>query len=233
MFASRLWWMLRWLGHDAVAVLDGGFAAWQTAGLPVTVTCRTAARALRLRPQRRRSRPPPSTRPRSTPRIATGTLTLVDARAAGALSRRGRADRPGRRAHPGLAQPAVRRQPRRRRHASSRPRSLRAEFAALLAGRPLGQRRPPVRLGRHRLPQPAGDGDRRPVRHAAVPGLVERVVRRPGAAGRTGQLTRAHDDAPNLAGQAIPPDGGRLARDYTVPVDDCSPPASGQRSTTA
>ncbi len=27
-YASRLWWMLRWLGHDAVAVLDGGFAKW-------------------------------------------------------------------------------------------------------------------------------------------------------------------------------------------------------------
>src|SRR5712692_7837100 len=26
MWASRLWWMLRWMGHDAVAVLDGGFA---------------------------------------------------------------------------------------------------------------------------------------------------------------------------------------------------------------
>jgi thiosulfate/3-mercaptopyruvate sulfurtransferase len=28
MYASRLWWMLRYLGHDAVAVLDGGFAKW-------------------------------------------------------------------------------------------------------------------------------------------------------------------------------------------------------------
>ena len=35
MFAVRLWWMLRWLGHDAVAVLDGGFTAWTAAGLPV------------------------------------------------------------------------------------------------------------------------------------------------------------------------------------------------------
>ena len=31
-YASRLWWMLRWMGHEAVAVLDGGFAAWRTAG---------------------------------------------------------------------------------------------------------------------------------------------------------------------------------------------------------
>ena len=31
-YASRLWWMLRWMGHDAVAVLDGGLAAWTAAG---------------------------------------------------------------------------------------------------------------------------------------------------------------------------------------------------------
>ena len=34
--ASRLWWMLRWVGHDAVAVLDGGFAKWVKEGRPVT-----------------------------------------------------------------------------------------------------------------------------------------------------------------------------------------------------
>src|ERR1700686_3978929 len=30
--AARLWWMLRWLGHGAVAVLDGGFKAWTARG---------------------------------------------------------------------------------------------------------------------------------------------------------------------------------------------------------
>ncbi|MBL1174520.1 sulfurtransferase [Pantanalinema sp. GBBB05] len=35
-FAARLWWVLRYLGHDRVVVLDGGFAAWKAAGYPVT-----------------------------------------------------------------------------------------------------------------------------------------------------------------------------------------------------
>lgn len=36
-FAARLWWMLRWLGHKRVAVLDGGLAAWKRAKLPLQV----------------------------------------------------------------------------------------------------------------------------------------------------------------------------------------------------
>ena len=35
-YASRLWWMLRWVGHEQVAVLDGGLAKWQREGRPVT-----------------------------------------------------------------------------------------------------------------------------------------------------------------------------------------------------
>ncbi len=34
--AARLWWLLRWLGHEAVALLDGGFPKWQREGRPVT-----------------------------------------------------------------------------------------------------------------------------------------------------------------------------------------------------
>ncbi len=36
MAAARAWWMLRLIGHDRVAVLDGGLAAWQAAGYPLT-----------------------------------------------------------------------------------------------------------------------------------------------------------------------------------------------------
>ncbi|HEY0202107.1 MAG TPA: sulfurtransferase, partial [Burkholderiaceae bacterium] len=35
-YCGRLWWMLKWAGHDAVAVLDGGLQAWQAAGGSVT-----------------------------------------------------------------------------------------------------------------------------------------------------------------------------------------------------
>lgn len=36
-FASRLWWLLRYLGHEQVAVLDGGFSGWLASEYPVTV----------------------------------------------------------------------------------------------------------------------------------------------------------------------------------------------------
>jgi thiosulfate/3-mercaptopyruvate sulfurtransferase len=42
--AARLWWVLRYYGHDRVAVLDGGYRAWCAAGLPLTrVVSRPAA----------------------------------------------------------------------------------------------------------------------------------------------------------------------------------------------
>jgi len=34
-WATRVWWMLRWIGFDNAKVLDGGFGAWEAAGLPV------------------------------------------------------------------------------------------------------------------------------------------------------------------------------------------------------
>jgi thiosulfate/3-mercaptopyruvate sulfurtransferase len=41
--ASRLWWLARWIGLGRVAVLDGGFAAWRAAGLPLESASRARA----------------------------------------------------------------------------------------------------------------------------------------------------------------------------------------------
>jgi thiosulfate/3-mercaptopyruvate sulfurtransferase len=43
-YSSRLWWMLRWAGHQAAAVLDGGLAAWTESGLPLATGEERAAR---------------------------------------------------------------------------------------------------------------------------------------------------------------------------------------------
>ena len=80
--AARLWWMLRWLGHEAVVVLDGGFKAWVAAGGAVEsgeAATRTA----------RSARFTPRVDPRAVLSTAdleralqAGTHLLVDARAA-------------------------------------------------------------------------------------------------------------------------------------------------------
>jgi thiosulfate/3-mercaptopyruvate sulfurtransferase len=42
-YAARLWWLARWLGHRAVAVLNGGYAAWVREALPVSRASETRA----------------------------------------------------------------------------------------------------------------------------------------------------------------------------------------------
>lgn len=67
--AARFWWLLRWAGHPAVAVLDGGIAAWRAAGLPVTVEV-----------------PEPSA---GTMTVRPGGMPVIDATRAAALGREG------------------------------------------------------------------------------------------------------------------------------------------------
>ncbi|HEY6454774.1 MAG TPA: sulfurtransferase [Steroidobacteraceae bacterium] len=52
-FAARLWWLLRWLGHERVSVLNGGLAAWRATGLPLQgVPAPRVARTFLRRPAR-------------------------------------------------------------------------------------------------------------------------------------------------------------------------------------
>lgn len=78
MFASRLWWMLRWLGHDRAAVLDGGFAKWQREGRPVSAET-PAVRATTFVPTHVRPTVSATGVAASLPRHG---LLLLDARAA-------------------------------------------------------------------------------------------------------------------------------------------------------
>jgi thiosulfate/3-mercaptopyruvate sulfurtransferase len=89
-FAARLWWLLRWAGHQQVAVLNGGFAAWQQAGLPVETTQATDTTPGLRQPRAFVPRPGKvltvSTaeleRAVAAGELASGTSVLVDARGA-------------------------------------------------------------------------------------------------------------------------------------------------------
>jgi thiosulfate/3-mercaptopyruvate sulfurtransferase len=76
-YASRAWWMLRWMGHDAVAVLDGGLGAWVEAG-----------GRLNTEPTTKVTAPPYPERPALVESVNTSSLAsslgrvrLIDARA--------------------------------------------------------------------------------------------------------------------------------------------------------
>jgi thiosulfate/3-mercaptopyruvate sulfurtransferase len=79
MFASRLWWMLRYLGHDAVAVLDGGWTRWTRERRPTWSGEESRAAASFV------ASPRPAMRvdvDQVTASLATGDRILVDARGA-------------------------------------------------------------------------------------------------------------------------------------------------------
>ena len=78
MFAARLWWMLRYVGHDAVAVLDGGFPKWVNEGRPVQAGEEHRAPATFLAAVREDMRVPVDVVAAAS---QNGSLRLIDARA--------------------------------------------------------------------------------------------------------------------------------------------------------
>jgi thiosulfate/3-mercaptopyruvate sulfurtransferase len=78
-YAARLWWLMRWAGHTQVAVLDGGYAAWLAAGLPVSAAPATrAARTFTPRSSNLRT----LTSAELGPAMRDHQILLVDARGA-------------------------------------------------------------------------------------------------------------------------------------------------------
>jgi thiosulfate/3-mercaptopyruvate sulfurtransferase len=76
--APRLWWILRYLGHDRAAVLDGGWPAWRAAGLPVEGGAPPRRTPRRFVP---RLRPEMTATVEDVRRLSAGHGTLVDSRA--------------------------------------------------------------------------------------------------------------------------------------------------------
>lgn len=76
-YAGRLWWLLRWLGHESVALLDGDWRAWVREGRPVSGEVRT-------RPPRRFMAQPQPQRLAEAAEIhaalGSNALALLDAR---------------------------------------------------------------------------------------------------------------------------------------------------------
>jgi len=79
-YCGRLWWMLKWLGHDAVAVLNGGLQAWQAAGGAVEsgapATTPAQSNTFELKPALREW----LSTAQLAPQVGHPEVTLIDAR---------------------------------------------------------------------------------------------------------------------------------------------------------
>ena len=208
MYASRLWWMLRWLGHDAVAVLDGGWAEWiarrprrSTTAVPARAGATFAPRRVgRGRSRRRRGAGEPA------------GAVAVAARRAGPERFRGETEPldPVAGHIPGAPTGRSPQNLDRRRHVQAGRRRCAPSSRRWSATRRSRRGRPPVRVGRHRLPQPAGDGNRRAAGTRLYPGSWSEWVADPLARSR-------REDERQLTAE-VPIPGGPVDLTKTSPV---------------
>ena len=108
MSAARAWWLLRWIGHERVHVLDGGLSAWRAAGGPLTAAETPEPSATPAVPRDRGSMPTVDADDIGEGRVEI----LLDAAIDRAIPGRVRAGRSRRRAHSWRHQRADHGQPR-------------------------------------------------------------------------------------------------------------------------
>ena len=179
-YAARLWWLLRWLGHERVSVLNGGLAAWRAAGLPLqgAVPLRVA-RPFSVRPARVQA----LTTADVQRDLEGGRVLLLDARPADRFAGQNETIDPVAGHVPGARNQPFALNLDARRPSAVDPRPQRP--VARGAGRHAtdsGRRH--VRIRRHGLPQSAGHGTGWPARRAVVCRVFQRMDPRPRPQGR-------------------------------------------------
>ncbi len=199
MYAARLWWLARWLGHAPVAILDGGMTAWKAAGFPLE-TAVPAPRQGNFVAQASLVRAVDTDA--IVGQLGSSRFVVVDLRAAERYAGQTEPIDPVAGHIPG----ALNRPFQQNLGADGRLQARGSAAARIrgAAGRALARgRRLPLRLGRGRLPQRHRDGAGRPERKRPVSGILERVVRRPGPTGGDRRATVGEARrAPAFSGRA-------------------------------
>ena len=81
-YCGRMWWMMKWLGHDAVAVLDGGLQAWEASGGAVEKGAPAALKPIASKFELKSALREWVSTEQLAPQVGHPNLTLIDARAA-------------------------------------------------------------------------------------------------------------------------------------------------------